>query len=67
MFPGRLVPWTPPRLWHNTDTLRALYGHLLEMIETALNSAARSKTPTMEMFRLGEVLNQSLGGILRET
>ncbi|PBK89993.1 hypothetical protein ARMGADRAFT_1032606 [Armillaria gallica] len=66
-FPGRLIPWTPPRLWHNTDAFRALYGHLLEMIETALNSTVRSKTPTMEIFRLGEVLNQSLGGILRET
>ncbi|KAK0449781.1 uncharacterized protein EV420DRAFT_1646777 [Desarmillaria tabescens] len=66
-FPGRLIPWTPPRLWHNTDALNALDSHLLEMIETALNSAVRSKTPTMEMFGLGEVLNQSLGGILRET
>ncbi|KAK0494653.1 hypothetical protein EDD18DRAFT_1175543 [Armillaria luteobubalina] len=66
MFPGPLIPWTPPRLWHNTNALRAVNDHLLEMIESALNSAVRSKTPTMEMFRLGEV-NQSLGGILKET
>ncbi|KAG7448887.1 uncharacterized protein BT62DRAFT_1074404 [Guyanagaster necrorhizus] len=65
-FPGRLIPWTPPPLLHNSDALNALYGHLLDMIETILNSAVRSKTPTMEGFRLGEV-NQLLGGILRET